>query len=117
MFKIILLALLAVFFILNGFNHFYNKKLLEEYAHKRHLFSPKLSVFAAGGLLVAGGVCLLIPDLLIAGVISLSVFLFVAAFTIHTFWVETGKQEKLIEAMNFAKNMAILTELLYIGFA
>lgn len=117
MFKIILLTLLAVFFILNGLNHFYNEKILEEYARKRHLFSPKLSVIAAGALLIVGGVFLVIPSLLIIGVICLSTFLLVAALTIHTFWVEKEKQERLVEAMHFAKNMAILTELLYIGFA
>jgi uncharacterized membrane protein YphA (DoxX/SURF4 family) len=117
MFKIILLTLLSVFFILNGLNHFYNEKMIEAYARKRHLFSPKLSVIAAGILLITGGVFLIIPSMLVVGVICLSTFLFIAAFTIHTFWVEKEKMARLVEAMNFAKNMAILTELLSIGFA
>ena len=108
---------MAIFFVLNGLNHFYNEKMLEEYARKRHLFSPKLSVIAAGLLLIVGGVTLVIPSLLLIGVISLSAFLIIAAFTIHTFWTETDKQHRLAEAMHFAKNIAILTELLYIGFA
>lgn len=90
--------------------------MLEEYARKRHLFSPKLAVLSAGLLLIFGGIALLIPGLLTAGVISLSIFLITASFTIHTFWVEKDKKDKLMEAMNFAKNLAILTELLYIGF-
>jgi uncharacterized membrane protein YphA (DoxX/SURF4 family) len=117
MIKIILIGLLALFFILNGINHFYNEKIIEEYARRRGLFSPHLSVKLAGILLMFGGIALVIPVLRIAGVISLSVFLLMAAFIIHTFWVETDRREKLTEAMNFAKNLAILTELLYIGFA
>ena len=116
MIKLILIGLLALFFILNGINHFYNEKIIEEYARRRGLFSPRLSVQLAGILLIFGGIALVVPMFRVAGVISLSVFLLMATFTIHTFWVETERQERLIEAMNFAKNLAILTELLYIGF-
>lgn len=117
MFKIILLSLLAGYFVLSGLNHFWNEKMLEEYARKRQMISPKLAVLAAGILLIFGGVSLLIPSLMKAGVVSLCFFLLVAAFTIHSFWVEKEKMDRLYEAMNFTKNIAILTELLYIGFA
>ncbi len=117
MIKLVLLALLSGYFILNGINHFFNEKTLEEYARKRHLFSPRMAVLAAGVLLIFGGAALLIPGLLKAGVISLSVFLFTAALSIHSFWVEKERMNRLYEAMNFTKNLAILTELLYIGFA
>lgn len=117
MFKMILLSLLAGYFILNGINHFLNEKMLEEYARKRHMISPKLAVMAAGVLLIFGGTSLLIPSLMKAGIIGLCVFLFVAALTIHSFWVEKEKMDRIYEAMNFTKNLAILTELLYIGFA
>ena len=116
MLKLILILLLSIFFVLNGINHFYNEDMLEEYARKRGLFSPKLSVQAAGVLLIAGGALLMwLPTRQLA-VIMLSVFLVTATFTIHRFWVEESKQQKMLEAMNFAKNLAILTELLYIGF-
>ena len=117
MFKTILLFLLAGYFILNGINHFMNEKMLEEYARGRHMISPRLAVLAAGVLLVFGGAALLIPSLLKAGVICLSVFLLIAAFSIRSFWVEKERMPRLYEAMNFTKNIAILTELLYIGFA
>ena len=35
MIKTILVSLLGIFFILNGINHLFNTKTLEEYAHKR----------------------------------------------------------------------------------
>ena len=116
MLKLILIILLAIFFILNGINHFYNDKIIEEYAAKRGMFSPKLAVPAAGILLIIGGTFLLFPVLRQVGVIMLSIFLVMATFTIHKFWDEKERQEKMLEAMNFAKNLAILTELIYIGF-
>ena len=114
--KTILIVLLGLFFILNGINHFYNTKTLEEYAHKRGLFSPEISVKLAGILLIFGGVALIVPLLKLMGVISLSIFLVITSFTIHRFWEEAEKEEKMLELMHFAKNLAILTELLYIGF-
>jgi uncharacterized membrane protein HdeD (DUF308 family) len=38
--KIVLIALLGLFFVLNGINHFVNAMTLEEYASKRGLISP-----------------------------------------------------------------------------
>lgn len=114
--KTLLVILLGIFFILNGINHFYNTKMLEEYAHKRGLFSPRISVQLAGFLLIGGGIALMIKQVQIIGVIGLSVFLIMATFTIHRFWEEEDKYDRMLESMNFAKNLAILTELLYIGF-
>ncbi|MDX1665576.1 MAG: DoxX family protein [Saprospiraceae bacterium] len=114
--KTILIALLGVFFILNGINHFYNEKMLEEYAEKRGLFSPQLAVRLAGILLIGGGVALMIEEFRVIGVLSLSFFLLMATFTIHRFWEEKDKYDRMLELMNFAKNLAILTELVYIGF-
>ena len=70
MLKTILVALLGIFFVLNGINHFYNEKTLEEWAAKRGLFSPKLSVKLAGILLVGGGIALNISALKLFGVIG-----------------------------------------------
>ena len=115
MIKTILLILLGLFFILNGLNHLFNSQVLEEYAHKRGLFSPKVSVLLSGLLLIFGGLTLMTGYFMIAGIVGLSIFLVVAAFTIHQFWNEKDKDMRLLEAMHFAKNMAILTELIYIA--
>ncbi len=103
--------------MLNGINHFCNKKILEEYAHKRGLFSPKLSVRLGGVLLIIGGILLNWHFTQKIAIISLSVFLIIATFTIHSFWLEKDRQQRMLEVMNFSKNLAILTELIYIGFA
>ncbi len=114
--KTILIILLAIFFILSGINHFYNKHTLEEYARTRGLVSPGVCVKLAGVLLIFGGIAFAIPDYRTFGVVGLSIFLFVSSFTIHQFWKETSNDMRMIELLNFVKNLAILTELLYIGF-
>lgn len=55
MIKQILLILLGVFFLLNGINHFYNSKIIEEYAEKRSLLASKVMVKLSGLLLCLGG--------------------------------------------------------------
>lgn len=115
MIKTILVILLGVFFVLNGINHLFNSKTLEEYAHHRGLFSPKLMVFLSGLLLLFGGFTLISGYFKLYGIIGLSIFLVIAAFTIHQFWREKEREMWLLEAMHFAKNMAILTELIYIA--
>ena len=113
--KDVLLIMLGLFFILNGINHLFNTQLLEEYAHKRGIISPKLAVILSGILLIFGGVSLVIDELRIYGIIGLSLFLVFAAFMIHQFWREHERNTQMLEAMNFAKNLAILTELVYIA--
>ena len=52
---------------------------------------------------------------MIYGIIGLSTFLIIASFTIRQFWKESGSEMRLLAGMHFAKNMAILTELIYIA--
>lgn len=77
--------------------------------------SPKLMVRASAVVLIFGGLTLASGYLMIIGIIGLSIFLIIASLTIHQFWKESGKEKKLLEGMHFAKNMAILTELIYIA--
>jgi putative oxidoreductase len=115
MLKSILLLLLGLFFVLNGVNHLINTHTYEEYAQKRGLVSPKLMVRVSGVLLVFGGLSLMVGYGTLYGIIGLSVFLVIASFTIHSFWRESDRDMKLLEGMHFAKNMAILVELIYIA--
>ncbi len=115
MIKTILLILLGLFFMLNGVNHLFNTHIYEEYAHKRGLISPRLMVRISGVALIFGGLSLMSNFAMIFGIIGLSIFLIIASFTIHKFWQESETEMRMFEGMNFAKNMAILTELIYIA--
>ena len=115
MIKTILLILLGLFFILNGINHLFNRHIVEEYAEKRSLLAPRILVFLSGLLLIFGGLTLMTGYLRLYGIIGLSIFLVIAAFSIHKFWQEKDRNMRMMEAMHFSKNMAILTELIYIA--
>ncbi len=117
MLKTILLILLGIFFVLNGLNHLFNTNVLREYAEKKGLFSPRIMVLISGLALIFGGISLVVPAVRIYGIIGLCAFLIVASFTIHSFWREKEPKDRLVESMHFAKNLAILTELIYIGWA
>ena len=115
MIKTILLIVLGLFFLLNGIAHIYSTHTYEEYAHKRGLISPRLMVRLSGVALIFGGLTLMTGYFKLYGIIGLSVFLVIAAFTIHRFWQEPNNEMRLLEGMHFAKNIAILTELIYIA--
>jgi uncharacterized membrane protein YphA (DoxX/SURF4 family) len=115
MIKTILLILLGLFFVLNGINHFANTHIYEEYSLNRGLILPRIMVRMTGFILIIGGLSLATGYLMIYGIIGLSVFVIIMAFSIHRFWREKTTEMKLVEGMHFAKNMAILTELIYIA--
>lgn len=115
MIKQILLILLGIFFLLNGLNHFFNSKILEEYAEKRSLLASKLMIKLSGILLCFGGITLISGFYLLYGIIGLCIFLLIASVTIHKFWGVENREIMMLESMHFAKNWAIIFELLYIG--
>ena len=115
MIKTALLIFLGLFFVLNGVSHLISTHIYEEYSAKKGLISPKLMIRISGVALIFGGISLASGFLLIYGIIGLSMFLVIASLTIHQFWKETTTEMRLLEGMHFAKNIAILLELVYIG--
>jgi putative oxidoreductase len=114
MIKSTLIFLLGLFFLVNAVNHFYNSHVLEEYARKRGLIEPRVMVFLSGILLAAGGLSMISGYFIIEGMIGLSVFMAVAALTIHSFWKEENREVMMMEFMQFLKNWAIIFELAYL---
>lgn len=115
MIKQILIILLGLFFLINGINHFYNTDVLKKYAEKKGLFSAKLMVQLSGILLLLGGLSLVSGIFTIYGIIGLCLFLITATFTIHRFWSEKDRNNRLNESMHFTKNLVILAELIYLA--
>jgi uncharacterized membrane protein YphA (DoxX/SURF4 family) len=115
--KQILIGLIGLFFFLAGVNHYYNEKVLAGYARKRQLFKPKLTVRATGVLLMIAGVGFLFESHRLYAVVALCAFVALATILMHRFWVERDRDTRMLEAGNFAKNLVIITELLYIQWA
>lgn len=101
------------YFVLQGFNHFRNSKMLSEYAASGKVPSPTLAVFGTGLLLLLGGL-----GVLFAGVIPgaytqvalvlLVIFLVPVTFIMHQFWNRTEPMAKMMDMVNFMKNLALL---------
>ena len=115
MIKIILVSLLALFFVVNGLNHLFNTRVLEEYAEKRSLFTPRFSVIMSGIGMIIGAILLLIPATKPIGAFGLATFVVIAALLLHRFWKEEKAEIRMLEFQNFVKNFAIAIEMIYLG--
>ena len=115
MIKTILVGLLSLFFIVNGINHLFNIRVMEEYAEKKSLFSPRFSVITSGIGMIVGAVMLLFPATKTLGATGLALFVVIAAFLLHRFWKESKSDIKMLEFQNFVKNFAIAVEMIYLA--
>ncbi len=117
MLKLTLIGFIGLFFVLNGLNHLFNTMILEEYAHRQRLTHPRALIRISGVLLIAGGLGFMIPATRQAAVIGLCVFLALAMVLIHHFWTDRDRDTRLFEMLQFSKNLLIMVELVYVGFA
>ncbi len=98
---------LGVYYLFNAFNHFRNLNMLAGYAGSKGVPSPKLAVAGTGLLLLLGGLSILLGYQPTIGVILIVVFLVPVAFMMHNFWAVQDPQMKMVEMVNFTKNLAL----------
>ena len=99
------------FFLMNGFNHFAQFKMMAGYAKSKGIPAPALALGGSGVLLFLGGLSLLLGYHPTIGVALLVIFLGVS-FGIHNFWTVQDQQARIGEMTHFLKNMAMLGLLL-----
>lgn len=104
------------FFIMNGINHFTQKKSLTEYAKSKHIPSPEFAVTFTGALLFVSGVCIVLGIFTSIALFGLIIFLFITSFTMHAFWKDTDSADKMNNYIGFMKNMALLGACLMMYF-
>lgn len=104
------------FFILNGINHFTQKKGLAEYAKSKNIPSPEFAVTFSGAILFVSGVSIALGIFIPIALFGLIVFLFITSFTMHAFWKDTDATAKMNNHINFMKNMALLGACLMMYF-
>lgn len=100
--------IVGVYFLFNAFNHFGQLNMMTGYAQSKGVPAPKLAVIVAGVLLLLGGLSVLFWQYLFWGMIALVVFFVPVTFTMHNFWAIEDQQTKMVEMVNFTKNMALL---------
>jgi uncharacterized membrane protein YphA (DoxX/SURF4 family) len=98
---------LGVYYLFNASNHFRNLNMLTGYAASKGVPAPKLAVIVTGLLLLLGGLSILLGYQPTIGVLCIVVFMVPVAFMMHNFWAVQDPQMKMIEMVNFTKNLAL----------
>ena len=105
-------VLFGLYWLSNGINHFKNLGPMTGYASSKGVANPKLSVQIAGLLLLAGGLGILLGYQIWWAILARIVFLLLITFKMHNYWTVSDPQMKMMEQVQFMKNMALLGALL-----
>jgi uncharacterized membrane protein YphA (DoxX/SURF4 family) len=108
--------ILGFYFIFNAFNHFRNLNSLAGWVQSKNLPAPKLLVILSGFFLLVGGVTILLGIYVEIGVLALTLFFLPVTFWMHDFWRETDPQMKMMQMINFMKNLALWAAILALLF-
>jgi uncharacterized membrane protein YphA (DoxX/SURF4 family) len=96
------------YFLWNGINHFRNLGMMSGHAQSNGTPIPKVAVAGTGILLTLGGLSMLLGTYEVIGAVLLIIFLLGVSFKIHNFWAVQDPQMKIMEPINFTKNVALL---------
>lgn len=108
--------ILGLYFLFNSFNHFKNFSMLYQYAQSKNVPAPKISVILTGFFLLIGGLSILLGSYIEIGVLALTLFFLPVSFMMHNFWSVQDPQQRMMEMINFMKNMAIWAGILALLF-
>ncbi len=100
------------YFLMNAWNHFKNLEGLTGYAEAKGVPSARAAVFAGGVLLMLGGLGVIFGIAPEASLALLIIFLVPVSFKMHAFWKETDPNARMMERVQFMKNMALVGALL-----
>lgn len=93
---------------MSGINHFMKLGMMSGYAASKGVPSSKLAVMVTGLLLILGGLGMLLGVYTQWAVLALALFFIPVTFKMHNFWSMKDPQMKMMEMVNFMKNMALL---------
>ncbi len=104
--------ILGIYYLFNASNHFMRLEMMSGYAASKGVPAPKLAVIVSGLLLVIGGLSILTGFQPLIGVIALVVFFLPVTFMMHNFWAVEDQQMKIMEMIQFMKNMGLMSSAL-----
>lgn len=102
------------FFLMNAMNHFRQAQMMAGYAGSKGVPAPKLAVLGTGVQMLVGGLMLLLGWQVWVAALILILFLVPVAFAMHNFWAVQDPQARMMEMVQFMKNLAIAGALLMI---
>jgi putative oxidoreductase len=101
---------------MNGFNHFRKMKMMKGYASSKGVPMAGLAIAITGLMILLGGLGILLGTYIQLSVLLLAIFLIFVTFKMHNFWAITEPNMKMMEMVNFYKNLALLGAVLMILF-
>ena len=93
---------------MNGVNHFAKLAMMAGYAQSKRVPAAKLSVLASGLFILFGGLGIVLGIYTQLAIALIVVFLLLVSFKMHNFWAISEPQMRMMETVNFMKNMALL---------
>ncbi|MFZ8848244.1 MAG: DoxX family membrane protein [Minisyncoccia bacterium] len=109
-------VILGFYFLFNSFNHFRNLNSLAGWVQSKNVPAPRLMVALTGILLLIGGLSILLGVYIEIGILALTLFFLPVTFVMHDFWRETDPQMKMMQMINFMKNLALWGAILTLLF-
>lgn len=96
------------FFVMSGINHLKNLKAMTGYAMSKGVPSPSLAVAVSGLMILLGGLGVIFWQYVAISLTLIGVFLVLVTPKMHAFWSTNDPQSKMMEMIQFQKNMALL---------
>lgn len=104
---------LGSYFLMNGASHLTKLPMMSQYAASKGV--PKILVILTGVQLLVGGLSLLLGIYPQLGALLLVAFLVPVALIMHDFWREKDPMMRMVQTVNFTKNLALAGALLLIA--
>lgn len=98
--------MVGFFYLYNGVNHFANLKDVAGYAASKGVPLPEVATAGSGLLLLLAGILILSGIYTDIAVAAIVLFFVPVTLMMHNFWA-VGDEMKMIELINFTKNMAL----------
>jgi putative oxidoreductase len=108
--------ILGLYFIFSGLTHFFQLNSMAGLVKSKNVPLPSLMVILTGILLLIGGLSILLGIYIQIGVLVLTLFFLPVTFVMHDFWRETDPQIKMMQMINFMKNLALWAAILALLF-
>ncbi|MCS7212669.1 MAG: DoxX family protein [Candidatus Calescibacterium sp.] len=100
--------IVGVYYSMAGIEHFTGLQGMAQYAASKGVPLPELAVLFTGVLLLVGGLSVLTGLFPIVGIGSLVVFFLPVTIIMHDFWNIQDPQMKMIQTIQFMKNMGLM---------
>ena len=81
---------------------------MAEYAESKGVPHSPAAVAVSGLMILLGGLSMILGVYPVVGAILLVLFLVPVSLYMHNFWMIPDEQMRMVEAVNFTRNMALL---------